>query len=128
MVSNLRGKIDRIFRYDTLKLAYSFPQELNLPFVSNTLDQIKESVIPIFKQYGVSQAGVFGSYARGDDHPGSDIDFLIHLGQRMDLIQFIRLKAQLQDALGKRIDLVTDDTIIPYFEPDIRKDLITIYG
>jgi predicted nucleotidyltransferase len=95
--------------------------------MNNTLKQIKETVIPIFKQYGISQAAVFGGYARGDEHPGSDIDFLIHLGRPIDLIEFIRLKAQLQDALGKRIDLVTDDTIIPYFEPDIKKDLISIY-
>jgi len=95
--------------------------------MSNRLKQIKETVIPIFEQYGIRQAGVFGSYARGDEHPGSDIDFLIHLGKPIDLVQFIRLKAQLQDALGKRIDLVTDDTIIPYFEPEIRKDLISIY-
>lgn len=95
--------------------------------MSDKLSQIKDIVIPIFKQYGISQAAVFGSYARGEEQPGSDIDFLIHLGRPIDLIEFIRLKAQLQDALGKRIDLVTDDTIIPYFEPDIKKDLISIY-
>ena len=59
--------------------------------------------------------------------PESDIDFLIYLGRPIDLIEFIRLKAQLQNALGKQIDLVTDGTIIPYFEPDINKDLISIY-
>jgi len=95
--------------------------------MSGKLSQIKDIVIPIFKQYGVSQAAVFGSYARGDEHPGSDIDFLIHLGRPIDLIEFIRLKARLQDALGKRIDLVTDDTIIPSFEPDIKRDLISLY-
>jgi len=95
--------------------------------MSDKLSQIKDTVIPIFKQYGISQAGVFGSYARGDEHTGSDIDFLIHLGKPIDLIQFIRLKAQLQNALGRPIDLVTDDTIIPYFESDIKKDLISIY-
>ena len=95
--------------------------------MSDNLNQIKETVIPIFKQYGISQAAVFGSYARGEEQPGSDIDFLIHLGKPIDLIQFIRLKVQLQDALGKRIDLVTDDTIIPCFETDIKRDLISIY-
>ena len=91
------------------------------------LNQIKETAIPIFKQYGIRQAGVFGSYARGEEQPGSDIDFLIHLGRPIDLIEFIRLKAELQHALGRPIDLVTDDTIIPYFESDIKKDLISIY-
>ena len=95
--------------------------------MSEKLNEIRKAVLPIFKQYGISQAGVFGSYARGEEQPSSDIDFLIHLGKPIDLIEFIRLKAQLQDALGKRIDLVTDDTIIPYFEPDIKKDLISIY-
>jgi predicted nucleotidyltransferase len=96
--------------------------------MNNTLDQIKGTVVPIFKRYGISQAGVFGSYARGEERAGSDIDFLIHLGRPLDLIEFIRLKGQLQDALGSPIDLVTDDTIIPYFESDIMKDLISIYG
>ena len=95
--------------------------------MNNTLNQIKETVVPIFKQYGISQAAVFGSYARGEERAGSDIDFLIHLGRPIDLVEFIRLKAQLQEALGRPIDLVTDDTIIPYFEPDIKKDLISIY-
>jgi predicted nucleotidyltransferase len=95
--------------------------------MNNTLKQIKETAIPIFKQYGISQAGVFGSYARGEERPDSDIDFLIHLGRPIDLVQFIRLKGELQDALGSPIDLVTDDTIIPYFESDIKKDLVSIY-
>ncbi len=95
--------------------------------MSDKLNKIREAVIPIFKQYGISQAGVFGSYARGEEGPGSDIDFLIHLGKPMNLIQFIRLKSELQDALGSPIDLVTDDTILPYFEPDIKKDLVNIY-
>lgn len=64
--------------------------------MNDKLDQIKETSIPIFKQHGISQVGVFGSYARGEEHPGSDIDFLIHLGRSIDLIDFIRLKAQLR--------------------------------
>jgi uncharacterized protein len=95
--------------------------------MKNTLNQIKKTAIPIFKQYGISQVGVFGSYARGEEHAGSDIDFLIQLGRPIDLIQFIRLKSQLQDALGSPIDLVTNDTIIPSFELDIKNDLISIY-
>ena len=57
--------------------------------MNDKLNKIKESVIPIFKQYGISQVAVFGSYARGDERPGSDIDFLIHLGRPIDLIEFI---------------------------------------
>lgn len=95
--------------------------------MSEKLNQIQQTVTPIFKQYGISRAGVFGSYARGEEKADSDIDFLIRIGRPMDLIQFIRLREELEVALGQSIDLVSDDVIIPYFEPQIKKDLVPIY-
>jgi hypothetical protein len=73
-----------------------------------TLDEIKSRLAPFCQRHGVSRLEVFGSLARGEPHPGSDIDLLItfrpdvHLGW-----DFFDLHKELEDILGCKVDLLT---------------------
>ena len=60
------------------------------------------------KKYGVVRAGIFGSYARGEQKKGSDIDLLIEVkGKKFSLLDLIGLESELKKKLGKRVDLLT---------------------
>ncbi|MEK7562686.1 MAG: nucleotidyltransferase family protein [Patescibacteria group bacterium] len=91
------------------------------------IEVIKKKSVPILRKYGIQSAAIFGSAARGEDGPDSDIDFLVRLGNQMGVYKFIGLKYDLQEALGKNVDLVSDRAINKYIKPYIEKDLTLIY-
>ena len=97
--------------------------------MNDTLKKIADTAKPIIKKYGVNYAGVFGSHARGDARPDSDVDILVSLGKKpFSIWDFIGFKNELADNLKKSVDLVSDEAVNPYFRDYIRRDLKTIYG
>jgi predicted nucleotidyltransferase len=67
-----------------------------------------------------------GSYARGDHTEESDIDLLVEMPEGTSLIDFAGLKLDLEDELGKKVDLVSYDSINKRIKPYIEKDVIQI--
>jgi uncharacterized protein len=63
----------------------------------------------LLKKYHVKELALFGSRARGDNRPDSDVDLLVDFipGFRIDLIQFSELQLELQKVLGVPVDLVS---------------------
>ena len=72
-------------------------------------EQIREIVTPIAEQFHLNAVYLFGSYARGEAHADSDIDLLIDLSGTdiKSLFSLGNVYCALEDALGKKIDLVT---------------------
>jgi predicted nucleotidyltransferase len=72
--------------------------------------------------------GVFGSYARGENQKGSDLDVLIAFEYQISLLKLVQIEQELSDKLGIRIDLVTENSLKnSRLKAHIEKDLITIY-
>lgn len=92
------------------------------------LQEIKKRATPIFERYGIARASVFGSASRGESTPESDIDILIKLGAKMDLVQYIQFREALALSLGKDIDVVTESSVSPYLKQYIANDLRPIYS
>ena len=88
---------------------------------------LRETLSPIFRDYGIKQAAVFGSVSRGEDRLDSDIDLLIKLGKPMGLIGYVGLVRKIEKMLGRKVDLLTEGGINKFLEPYIRADLKTIY-
>lgn len=72
-------------------------------------------------------AGVFGSVARGDNTPDSDVDVLVILKQPVSLLRFFALNDELETALGCKVDLVTRDSLNPRVRPLALQELQTVY-
>ena len=87
---------------------------------------IKEKIRPILNKWGVERASIFGSYARGDANEESDIDILIDLDEEVSLFGFIELKLEIEDAIGKKVDLVEFSTIKPAFKESILKEQVAL--
>lgn len=83
-------------------------------------------VVPILKRYGVVEAALFGSVARGDDTEKSDVDILVRIGKTMTLMDFVGLKVELEERLGKRVDLVQYDKIKPILKPYIMRNVLPL--
>ena len=91
-----------------------------LPFDTNKL-------IEICRQNDVSRIGVFGSMARGEANDQSDIDLLVQFSKRKSLLALVALERRLTEALGRKVDLLTEAALSPYLRERIMRELRVIY-
>jgi predicted nucleotidyltransferase len=80
-----------------------------------------------FTNQPVLRAYLFGSKARGENRPDSDIDILVELDERVDIFQFADMKIQLESLLEQEVDLVSTGGLSPYIQPYIDRDKLLIY-
>ena len=92
-----------------------------------TIEDIKLRTDPVFRQYGVSYAAVFGSVARGEDRPDSDVDILVRFGRPTGIVGYMRLIENLETSLHRKVDLVTEQSLNRHIQPYVARDLATIY-
>ena len=94
---------------------------------NKNINKIKNKILPILKKHNVKKAGIFGSYARGEEKKNSDIDILVEIkDDEMSLLDFIRLGREFEEILGKKVDLVEYDAIKPLIREQILKEEIKI--
>ena len=76
--------------------------------ISTNTMSLRETILPIVRKYGVERVILFGSMARGDADQTSDYDFLISKGSLRSLIQYMSFVSELESALQRHVDVVTD--------------------
>lgn len=97
--------------------------------MNGTIKNIGEAIRPVLEKYEVRYAGIFGSHARGDARPDSDVDILVSLGDKpISVWDFVGFKEELAERLQKPVDLISDKAIVPYFRDYVYRDLKIIYG
>ena len=94
------------------------------------LDKIKQVLRqnkPVLKKkFKVKMLGIFGSYAKGLNKAGSDIDLLVKYGAGMTLFDDAALALFLEDKLSKHVDLVDVETLRPAFKDEVLTSLIPL--
>ncbi len=91
-----------------------------------TINQIKVMVLPILKEEGVIRAALFGSYVRDQEQENSDIDMLVEVPKGTGLFAFVGLQRRLEQALHKKVDLVTYNSIHPLLRDQILSEQLSI--
>lgn len=81
---------------------------------------------PHLTQLGVKSLALFGSVARGEARPESDVDILVEFEGRATFDRFMDTKYYLEEVLGCRVDLVVPEAIKPRMKPDILKDMVYV--
>ena len=82
-----------------------------------------------FKTQPVLKAWLFGSFARGEEKPDSDVDLLVMFDHStpIGLFAYARMHRELEERLGRKVDLVEDGQLMPFAQPSAEKDKILIY-
>ena len=76
------------------------------------------------RAFGVKRLGLFGSFARGQQDDGSDVDLLVEFDSgKKTFDAFIRLAFFLEELLGRRVELVTPESLSPYIGPRILNEV-----
>lgn len=93
-------------------------------------DQQNVIISSLKKRIHPRKIGVFGSFARNENKPGSDLDILVFLDHqnKVSLLELIGAEQELSEVLGLKVDLVTDRSINPLIRPYIEKDLKIIFN
>ncbi len=86
------------------------------------IQQKKKEILAVARQYGIVNVRIFGSVARGDDNPQSDIDFLVDLEEGCTLFDLGGALVKLQDLLGRKVDIVTNNGLHWYLREKIMKE------
>ncbi len=87
--------------------------------------RIQKKAIPILKKNNVIRAGIFGSYARGEAKKKSDIDIVIQPPKGIGF-GFAGIELELERKLGKKVDLLTYNSIHPLLKSRILKEEVKI--
>ena len=93
-------------------------------------DAMIHTICDYFATQPVLKAWVFGSYARGEETPESDVDILVkfdHNHADIGLMRYARMMLDLSDQIGKKVDLVEDGTLLPFAERTANQDKKLIY-
>ena len=89
--------------------------------------EIKKTILSHLKEFDPIKVGIFGSFARGDNKKGSDIDILVEFKESPSLLTLIKLENDLSEILGVKVDLVTTGAVKnKRIKKSIKKDLINI--
>ncbi|PSB46743.1 nucleotidyltransferase [Cyanosarcina cf. burmensis CCALA 770] len=76
--------------------------------IHELLQKRREDILRIAAQHGASHVRIFGSVARGEAKPDSDVDFLVELEPSRSLLDRVALIQDLEDLLGRKVDVATD--------------------
>ncbi|MDY6863850.1 MAG: nucleotidyltransferase family protein [Thermodesulfobacteriota bacterium] len=89
---------------------------------------IFEKITQLLKHEGARRIAIFGSYVRGEEGSKSDIDIIVEFSGRKSLLELVRIERELSEAVGIKVDLLTEKSISPYLIDIIRGETEVIYG
>lgn len=100
-------------------------KKLNQNKINKSLAEIKPKILEVLKKYKIKKAGIFGSFVRGEQRKNSDVDILIEPPKGIGF-GFAGIAIELEEKLGKKVDLITYNYISPYIKENILKEEVRI--
>lgn len=94
--------------------------------IDSIMEKLRKSKPVVEKEYSVKSLEVFGSFTRGEQKKGSDLDILVEFYQTIDLFKYIELENFLSKELGVKVDLVMKDTLKPRIKERILKEAVSV--
>ena len=93
-----------------------------------TTGMMTKTIADYFKTQPVLKAWLFGSYSRGEQTKDSDVDILVLLDKSRPIgLKFFGMWNDLEELLGRKVDLVSDGTLLAFAQQSAEKDKILIY-
>jgi predicted nucleotidyltransferase len=94
--------------------------------IDKVLQRKRDKILRVAASHGVRDVRVFGSFARGEAGPESDVDILVKLDPGRSLLDIVAIKQDLEDLLGCKVDVVTEAAISPYIREEVLREAVSI--
>jgi len=94
-----------------------------------TIDVLKikrNDILRLASQHGAHHVRVFGSVARGEAGPASDVDLLVQMDSGRSLLDLIGLTQELESILQRKVDVLTDEGLSPYLKERIQAEAVLL--
>ncbi len=91
------------------------------------LEPVMKRLRTVCQTKDVAMLGVFGSVARGEDTPNSDVDLPVRLSKPVGFVEFIALEDTFKEIFGRSVDLATEASLHPLIRKNVLADLKVIY-
>ena len=86
----------------------------------------REEIVRIAAEHGATQVRVFGSVARGEARPDSDLDLLVTWSEGTSLLDHAALVLELESLLGRKVDIASDGWVKPALRESVYRDTIEL--
>lgn len=86
-------------------------------------EEIQNTIKNYLDQFPISKVGIFGSFARNEDHSHSDIDILVTFEEPISLFTLVRINRELSELLNRKVDIVSEKYLHPRMKEAVKKDL-----
>ena len=90
------------------------------------LREKREQILQIAQKHGARNVRVFGSVAKGEARARSDVDLLVEMESGRSLLDMIAIKQDLEDLLGRKVDVVTEAAVSPYIRESVLNGAIRL--
>ena len=87
---------------------------------------LRDHFAELAERYKVGSFGMFGSYVRGEEQSGNDLDLLVEFGETPDLLEFVALSRELSELLGIKVDLVMKEALKPQIGERILDEVVSV--
>ena len=94
--------------------------------LSRLIKENQKKILEIANGHGATEVRIFGSISRGEEREDSDIDLLVTMKPNSSLFDIIAIKQDLEDLLGREVDVVTEASLSPYFKEEVLKEAINL--
>jgi predicted nucleotidyltransferase len=98
----------------------------NTTSLRELLDTRREEIKAVVARHKGHSVAVFGSVARGDEHPGSDLDFLVEFEPGTRPFELLALGAELEELLGVKVDVGTPQSLRPAVRASVLAEAVPL--
>ena len=119
------------FLPDFLLYSFLFPIFAASVVIDEVMNRetLTQQIAEYFKTQPVLKAWLFGSFARGEERDDSDVDILVKFDRTLpiSLFAYVRMHRELEEKLGRKVDLVEEGTLRPAAQLTANRDLKVVY-
>jgi predicted nucleotidyltransferase len=90
------------------------------------LRERRREILRLAAEHGVQRVRVFGSVARGEAGPGSDVDFLVVMERDRSLLDLVGFRQDVEDLLGRKVDVVSEPALHWYIREDVLRQAVPL--
>jgi predicted nucleotidyltransferase len=87
---------------------------------------VPERLVETAARHGAHNVRVFGSVARGTATEESDLDLLVDMEPGRDLFDLVALKREVEESLGRRVDVLTESSLSPYLREKVLREAVPL--
>jgi len=95
-------------------------------YLDTAKKQLKDKLPALKKDFCIQRIGIFGSVAKGEDTPTSDIDILVHFSNSPGFFTFVKLEEHLSELLSRKVDLVTQGALKDTIKNEILRHVVYV--